>query len=102
MDPLTRIPDLRDRMVGPGNAAVDLQILLPKAACGLEADLGQWGTLGSSQSLLHSRREVVIEVRDQPWLDRDDHVFCVNRRGLAGLGVFPFHARAVASAAQAC
>src|SRR5579872_5814373 len=52
------VPDLRDVALGPGDAAVDLVVLLPEAAIGLERDLDHLGIGGCRDRGPNLRREV--------------------------------------------
>src|SRR5208282_1150359 len=53
-----RIPDLRDVLVGPGNAAVDAVVLLPEAALRLEGELDRFSVARGSDGRLVCGREI--------------------------------------------
>ena len=54
-----RIPDLRNVLVGPGDAAIDGVVFLPETPPGLESDLDRLGELDRLDGRLRLRREVV-------------------------------------------
>ena len=93
------IPELRDVGVGPGDAAVDLVVLLPEAPLGLERGLGRGDVVRGRDGARHLRREVGLDAAEHGEGDGDHHVVGLHR-ALRAQGVAVDDPRALARAAD--
>src|SRR5215510_10947590 len=78
------VPDLRDVAIGPGNAAVDLQIFFPKTTIRLECDLCGLDIVAGSDGRLELRSEIACDCRQYLQRYGANDIVSLNREPLAG------------------